>query len=69
MESLKQFQDKLNGLISGIPADGSATGGSLTWAKDGVQYSLSLSISGGSITTSFSAYKPEPPSTPPNSAA
>jgi hypothetical protein len=55
---VKEFQDKLNGLISGLPADGSTTNASLSWAKDETNYSLSISVNGGSISTSFSAYKP-----------
>jgi hypothetical protein len=61
---MKEFQDKLNALISAFSADGSTTSGSLYWAKDGVQYSLALSVNGGSISATYSAYKPDP--TPPN---
>jgi hypothetical protein len=57
---MKEFQDKINALISAFAEDGSSTGGSLQWAKDGVNHSLSLSVSNGgtSITASYSAYKP-----------
>lgn len=57
---MKEFQDKLNGLISGLPSDGSVTSASLSWAKDEVNYSLSLSVTGGSISVSFLSWKPTP---------
>lgn len=56
--SLKEFQDKTNALISAFAADSLTTGGSLNWTKDGVEYFLGITISGGAITSSFSAYQP-----------
>lgn len=61
---MKEFQDKINALISAFAADGSTTSGSLNWAKDGVQYSLALSVNGGSISASYSAYKTDPTPAP-----
>lgn len=62
---MKEFKDSFNALIDALPEG--FTYGNVSWNKAGVNYTISLSNSGGATTASFNAYKlsgpPEPAAT------
>jgi hypothetical protein len=55
----KELKDKLLSTLEALPEGFTCC--NLSWSADGVNYSLGISVYGGSLTITGNAHKPDPP--------